>query len=130
MDKLIFDPTINTGNILAMLMVMGGLIAFWIKIETSLAQYETKMNNMEKSLQEVKEELTWLRRYHFNLPRQSFQQIPNFYEYAKEYPPRFCHATDYPYGPAEASQRMDTEGIRPKREKGIVVRIEQAPKYI
>lgn len=129
MDKLVFDPKINTGNILAMLMVLGGLIAFWIKIETSLAQYETKMKNMEKSLQEVKEELTWLRRYHFNLPRQSFEQIPYFYEYAKEYAPRFRTTTDYPYGPAEAPKRMDTEGIRPQRERGIDQRTQKAPEY-
>ena len=130
MDKLVFDPKINTGNILAMLMVMGGLIAFWIKIETSMTQYETKMNNMEKSLQEVKEELTWLRRYHFNMPRQSFEQIPYFHEYAKKYASCFCTATDYPYSPAEAPKRMDAEGIRPQRERGIVDRVEQAPKYI
>ena len=129
MDKLVFDPTINTGNILAMLMVLGGLITFWIKIETSMTKYETKMDIMEKSLQEVKDELTWLRRYHFNLPRQSFEQIPHFHEYAKKYATRFSTATDYPYSPAEAPKRMDAKGISPGREERIDQRTQKAPEY-
>lgn len=57
-----FDPTINVGNIIALLIMLGGLMAIWVKIETSLAVYETKITSMENNINEIKQELVWMRR--------------------------------------------------------------------
>ena len=57
-----FDPTINTGNIIALLIMLGGLLAIYVKIETTMAVYETKIVNLEENTREIKEELIWMRR--------------------------------------------------------------------
>lgn len=57
-----FDPTINTGNIIALLIMLGGLLTIYVKIETTMAVYETKIVNLEENTREIKEELIWMRR--------------------------------------------------------------------
>lgn len=72
MQKLKFDPTINISNMVAVAALMLSVLAFWVKIETTFATYEAKFQQMERGLNEVKEELLWLRRNHNFQPRETF----------------------------------------------------------
>lgn len=72
MQKIKFDPTVNVGNVLAVFVVIFSVFAFWIKIETTLATYEAQLNQLERSMYELKEELLWLRRNHYFPPRDQF----------------------------------------------------------
>ena len=129
MDKLVFDPTINTGNILAALLILGGLLAFWVKIETSLARHETKFKNIENNIREVKEELTWMRRNPYRPPHESvlFDNHGKFTPSIN--PPSFSRTEKNRDAGKKPTRKLDAKGINPGREERIDQRTQKAPEY-
>ena len=128
MDKIKFDPTINTGNILAALLILGGLLAFWVKIETSLVRHETKFKNIESHIREVKDELTWMRRNPYRPPPESYLydshgKIQTFNS------PSLSPTKENTDGGKKPTQKLDTKGINPGREERIDQRTQKAPEY-
>ena len=129
MDKLVFDPTINTGNILAALLILGGLLAFWVKIETSLTRHETKFKNIENNIREVKEELTWMRRNPYRPPPKSslFDSHGRINQTIN--PPSLGPTKENTDGGKKPTQKLDAKGINPGREERIDQRTQKAPEY-
>lgn len=55
-----FDPTVNLGHIMTMLMMGAALLTMWTNLKVSTAQSDSRIAVLEKSQQETKETITKL----------------------------------------------------------------------
>lgn len=134
MEKVKFDPTINTGNIIAIIVLVAGLLGILVRIETTLVTYETKINNVERSMEEMKEELLWLRRNHYYSPRQP-RQAPQYHHMPPPLndtllsPNTVIYTDEFPHSDDPFRNKLETDPML-RREERIYGSTLKAPKYL